>query len=172
LFYPVEVSEEMKVLKKFSFSFFYVVALSVINVFHYRLENFLFKLTGENFVLYLIYALFISFSVLLLIKVLPSKKNLELSLVLLTMGSVFFFLVTRTPFLAKLGILEFFLLGILMSVENKKSKSVFPFILLVGTAFLIEWIHNLSFGSRFYYLDAWLNSLTGLSAYIATFLLI
>ena len=88
------------------------------------------------------------------------------------MGIIFFFLLSRSPFLAKLNIVEFFILGILMSIENKKSKSIVPFFFLIGVAFLIEIISNFSLGSRFYYLDVYINSLTALSGYITGFLLI
>lgn len=134
--------------------------------------DFLIGLTGKNFLLYLIYALFVAFSLILIIKVFPAKKNLEIVIVLLVMGLIFFFLISRTPFLAKLSILEFFLLGILVSLENKKSKSFLPFILLFAAALLVEVANNLSLGSRFYYLDVWLNSLTGLSGFLAGLLII
>lgn len=162
----------MKVLKKFKISIFYIVFLIVINFFHPRVEDFLINLTGKKFILYLIYALFVSFSLVLLFKIIPSKKNPELALVLLTMGFVFYLLVSRGHFLSKLNIPEFFILGILVSIENKKSRFFSPFILLFAAVFLVEVAHNLSIGSRFYYLDVWINSLTGLSGYIAGFLLI
>lgn len=162
----------MKALKKFKFSMFYIIVLIAVNFFHFQVGDFLITLTGKNFILYLIYALFVSFTLVLLFKIIPSKKNLELAILLLTMGLIFFLLVSRNPFLSKLSILEFFLLGLFVSLENKKSKSFVPFILLCAAAFLVEAANNLSSGSHFYYLDVWINSLAGLSGYAAGFLLI
>ena len=162
----------MKVLRRYSLSILYTVALCVVNFFHYRVEMFLVSLTGKKFLLYLIVALFVSFSVILFFKTIRSKKSHELAVVLLTMGIVFFFLFSRSPFLAKLNILEFFILGILMSIEHKKSKSILPFIFLIGAAFLIETVSNFSIGSRFYYFDVYINTLTALSGYIACYLII
>lgn len=159
-------------MRRYSFSILYTIVLCVINFYHYRFERFLVSLTGEKFPIYLIAALFVSISVILLFKAIRSKKNPELALVLLTMGLIFFFFISRSPFLAKMNILEFFALGILISLENKKSKSIIPFILLVGAAFLGEIATNFLMGSSFYYLDVYINFLTGLCGYIAGFLLI
>ena len=74
----------MKISRKCGFSIFYIIVLIVINFFNYRLEDFLIDLTGKKFLFYLIYALFISFFVLLIFKVFPAKKNLDIALVLLT----------------------------------------------------------------------------------------
>jgi Na+/melibiose symporter-like transporter len=159
-------------MKKYTLSIIYIVLLCVLNFFHYRVEKFLFGITGEKFLSYFIYALFISFSLLLLLKVIPSKKNLEFALVLLIMGFIFFLFLSRSPFLVKLNILEFFVLGVLIAIESKKAKSFFPFFLLIGAAFLIEAVSNFSTGSSFYYFDVWINSLTALSGYISFALLL
>jgi Na+/melibiose symporter-like transporter len=135
-------------------------------------ERFLISLTGERFLLYLIVALFVSFSLILLIKTIRSKKSRDPGVVMLTMGIVFFFLFSRSPFLTKLIIVEFFVLGVLLAMENKKLKSVLPLIFLVGAALLVEIVSNFSTGSRFYYLDVYINALTGLSGYIAGTLII
>lgn len=163
---------KLKVLRRYGFSILYTIVLCGLNFYHYRVEKFLFSLTGEKFLIYLITALFVSFSVILLFKTIRSKKNPELALVLLTMGLIFFFFISRSPFLAKMNIAEFFILGILISLENKKSKSIMPFVLLIGAAFLVEIVINFSTGGSFYYLDVYMNSLTGLCGYIAGFLLI
>jgi hypothetical protein len=130
------------------------------------------KLSAEKFVLYLIYGLFFSFFLVIFIKCLRARKNLELAIVLLTMGLIFFFLFSNPRILFKLTILEFFILGILVALDNKKSKSLLPYLLLFGTAFLVEIVTSLFAAPHFYYLDVWIHSLTGLSGYIAGFLLI
>jgi len=88
------------------------------------------------------------------------------------MGVVFFFLFSNPRLLFKLAILEFFILGLLVALDNRKSKSFLPYLLLFGTAFLIEIVTSLFAAPHFYYLDVWIHSLTGLSGFIAGFLLI
>lgn len=159
-------------MKKYSLSIIYIVVLCVLNFFHHRVEKFLFGITGEKFLTYFIYALFISFSLLLLLKIIPAKKNLDFATALLTMGFMFFLLISRAPFLVKLNILEFFILGVLIAIDSKKAKSYFPFILLIGAVVLVEVVNNFSTGSSFYYLDVWINSLTALSGYVALSLIL
>lgn len=161
----------MKFLKRFKISLVYIIVLMIVNLFHFQVENLLIKLTGKNFMGYLIYGLFLAFFLVLLIKIILSKKSLEPVVVLLIMGLIFFFLFSRNPLLAKLGVLEFFLLGVLAALENKKAKSLFPLILIIAAALLVEAVGNFSSGGVFYYLDGWINILTGLSGYIACFLL-
>jgi len=90
---------------------------------------------------------------------------------LLTMGFVFFLLFTRTVFLFQLSVFEMFSLGVLVSLEGKKSKNMAPFLIIIITASLVELSSSLAVGSNFYYLDAWRNILMALSGYLAGFLL-
>lgn len=91
---------------------------------------------------------------------------------LLAMGMIFFFLFSTPLFLFKLTLLEFFILGFVLAVETRKSQSLVSLLLLIGAACLIEVITNFAGGTHFYYLDVWINSLAGLSGYIAGFLII
>ncbi|MCP5106998.1 MAG: hypothetical protein GY950_26675 [bacterium] len=56
-------------------------------------------------------------------------------------------------------------------MDNKKAKSVIPLVLLLGTACLIELVTSVPAGTRFYYYDVWVHSLSGLSGFVAGFLL-
>ena len=94
---------------------------------------------------------------------------MELAAISLAVGLVFFFLLSWPVFVFQLNVLEMFLLGFLLSVESKKTKSLMPLLLLVLGAILVEIASNLSIGSHFYYLDAWRNTLTALSGYLAGF---
>ncbi len=157
----------MKFLKKYKISLVYIIVLALVNLFHFQFESLSIKLTGKNFMVYLIYGLFLAFFLVRFIQVILAKKNLEAAVLLLIIGLIFFFLFSRNPLLAKLGVLEFFILGVLVSLENKKAKSFFPIILIIAAAFLVEAVDNFTSGGVFYYLDAWINVLTGLSGYIA-----
>jgi hypothetical protein len=106
------------------------------------------------------------------IKAFLSKKNLDITIALLTMGLIFFFLFTQTVFLFKLSVLELFILGVILSLEGKKSKSLVPFLMIAVAAVLVEVSSNLSIGSRYFsYFDAWRNALITLSGYLAGFIL-
>jgi hypothetical protein len=159
-------------LKKFIVSLIYIVFLAVVSFFRLRLEALIINASARKFVIYSIYGIFIAFAVVILVKFLLARKNLEIAMGLLAMGMIFFFLFSTPLFLFKLTLLEFFILGFVVAVETRKSQSLFSFLLLLGAACLIEAITNFSGGTRFYYLDVWINSLTGLSGYIAGFLII
>jgi hypothetical protein len=155
-------------LKTYAYSIIYALILVVINYFHFRVERLIASVTGTNFGAYIIYGFFIAYGSIAVIKAFIAKKNQDTAVVLLTMGTVFFFLISRTMLSYKLGILELFILGIIMAWEGKKSKTPLLFIIMAVTAALVELASNLSLGSQFYYLDAWRNALIILSGYIAT----
>ena len=159
-------------MKKFIISFIYIIFLAVANFFHSRLEALISSSPARKFVIYSIYGLFIAFTVVIVLKFLFAKKNLELAIGLLAMGMIFFFIFSTPLFSFKLALLEFFVLGLVIAIENRKSPSLFSLVLLIGTACLIEVITNFTGGTRFYYLDVWINSLTALSGYIAGLLII
>lgn len=157
-------------MKKFKISIIYIIALAVVAIFHRPLERLVLRLSAGEFFLYTIYGLFLAFSLVIIIKGYLSGKNLDLAAALLIAGVIFFFLFLKSMFLFKLSILEFFILGILVSMDNKKARSVVPFFLLVGAACFIEFVDNIIPGTRFYYYDVWIYSLTGLSGYVSGFL--
>jgi hypothetical protein len=159
-------------LKKFIVSFIYIIILAAANFFHARVEAWLSNAPARKFIIYSIYGLLAAFTIVILFKFLLAKKNLETAMGLLAMGLIFFFIFSNPLFSFKLTLFEFFLLGLIVALENRKSPSLFSFILIIGTACLIEWITNFTGGTRFYYLDVWINSLTGLSGYIAGLLII
>jgi len=156
-------------LKKIKISLVYIIFLLVVNLFHSKLKTFLFSYTGEHFVLYLIYGLFISFFLILLFKAFISKSNLNIVIELFIMGFILFHLFSTTGahFLFKVSIFEFFILGVLLSMENKKSKSWIPFALLISAVILTQFFSDISMEGSFYYLDVWRDLLFALSGYIS-----
>ena len=159
-------------MKKYILSLIYIIFLAAVSCFHLRLEALIIKASAGKFVLYSIYGIFAAFTVVILVKFLLARKNLEIAMGLLAMGMIFFFLVSTPLFLFKLALLEFFILGVVLAVENRKSQSPVSLLLLLGAACLIEAITNFVGGTRFFYLDVWINSLAGLSGYIAGFLIL
>lgn len=158
-------------MKKFKTSIIYIIILAVVSALHFQLETLVLKLSAGTFFLYLIYGLFLAFFFVLIVKTYMAGKNLELAIALLIPGLIFFFLFSNSTFLYKLAIFEFFILGLLLSRDNKKAKSPLPFVLLIGAACLVELVTNVAAGTSFYYLDVWVNSLTALGGYIAAFIL-
>jgi len=85
------------------------------------------------------------------------------------MGFILFYLFSRTGanFLFKVTIFEFFILGVLLSMENKRSKSWIPFALLISAVILTQFFSDISMQGSFYYLDVWRDLLFALSGYIS-----
>jgi hypothetical protein len=155
-------------LKRFRLSLIYIVGLVVLNLFHSPVRSFLASLTGEKFIIYLLYGLFFSFFLIALIRVFRSGKNVEMATVMCAMALIFFFLLSRPFLLFKLSIAEFFILGVILFIDGKKSRSNFAIALalLVSAALLAELAGNLFASSSFYYFDVWMTVLFGLAGYI------
>lgn len=120
----------------------------------------------------MILALFVAFFLVVLLKKRSKINNREIAILLLSMGLIFFLLFSRPVILFQLIVLEMFILGILIALEGKKSKSLLPFVLIAIAAALVEISSNLSVGSSFYYLDAWRSALIALSGYLTGYLLL
>jgi hypothetical protein len=159
-------------LKTYKYSIIYAIFLGIVNLFHFRIERWILKVSGRNFAFYLIVVLFLVFFLVVFLKKRSKITNPEVAVLLLTMGFVFFLLISRTVYLFQLGVLEMFILGILLAAEGRKTKNLYPFLILAGAAILVEIASSLSIGSSFYYLDAWRNALVALSGYLAASLLI
>ncbi len=159
-------------IKPFKGTLFFSLVLMGVSLFHFQLESFILKLTALNFVIYLIYGLFLAFFLVIFFKISRAGKNLEMGVLLLVTGLIFFFLFSNPRLLFKLEIFEFFLLGVLAALDNKKRKSLVPFIIILAVACLVELVTTLWSGTRFYYLDVWIHSLAGLSGYITGFLML
>ncbi|MCP4157745.1 MAG: hypothetical protein GY757_59095 [bacterium] len=159
-------------MNKFKLSLIYIVCLVVVSYLHRPLHTLILKASAGNIFYYLIYGLFVSFFVVVLLKTVKTGRNREIAVLLLIAGQVFFFLFSTPMFLFKLTILEFFILGLIVAFESKKAKTPIPFFILFAGASLAEIASNLWLGSSFNYLDVWVNALSGLSGYVAGFLLL
>ncbi len=125
-------------MKKFRASLIYIILLAVVSGFHLHLETLILDISAWKFVLYLIYGLFFSFFLVIFIKLYRARKNFEPAVILLIGGLIFYFLLSTPLLLFKLAILEFFILGLLVALDNKKSKSLLPYFLLFGTAWGLD----------------------------------
>jgi hypothetical protein len=134
-------------------------------------EKWLIHVSSRNFVFYMILALLLAFYLVVFLKKRSKINNREIAILLLSMGLVFFLLFSHPVLLFQLIVLEMFILGVIIALEGKKSKSILPFVLIVAAAVLIEISSNLSIGSSFYYLDAWRNALIALSGCLTGYLL-
>lgn len=155
-------------MKQFTRSIIFLAVLAVINYFHPTVEKLITRGTGRNFAVYIIYGIFAAcFTVVLFrSKIFVNRKSREIGLFLLCGGLVFFFLLSRPFLLAKLTVLELFLLGIFLWWDGKSAKSYLPFILLIAGATTIELTSSLNTNTHFYIYDAWKNTLFALSGYL------
>ncbi len=159
-------------MRNFTASIFYIAILVIVNFFHAQVRIAVVSFSGKQFALYVIYGLFLAYFIVNLFRAWKSRSDIEIAAILLAIGIISFFLVSRPFFLFKLQVLEFFILGSLLAIENKKSKGLggfsLAFFLLIGAAALAELSGNMAADSTFYYLDVWMTTLFGLSGYIAT----
>jgi hypothetical protein len=111
--------------------------------------------------------LFLFFFIIVLWKVIRARKNQETAVVVLILGLVFFFLTTTPRIGFKIISFEFFFLGFLLAVEDKRIKLWIPLLLLFGSAVLVEVISNIFVNQGIFYNDIWRNILFGLSGYVS-----
>ena len=149
-----------------------MIFLVIIHFFRFQVEKWLLAVSSRNLVFYVIVALLLVFFLVIFSKKRFRINNQEMAILLLSMGLVFFLLFSRPVFLFQLSVLEMFILGILLALEGRKSKSLLPFVLIVVTVVLVEVSSNLSIGSSFYLLDAWRSALIALSGYLTAVLLV
>ena len=162
-------------MKKYTFSLLYILALLVTLPFHVQLKNLLVNIRGFNFINYVLLGILAAFFALGLFKALKTGKTLEIAAVLLAVAVIFYFLFQRRIFLNKiffanfLHIAEFFILGMLLSRENKRTSSPMPFIILFAAAFAFEllqvFFHNRVVDSN----DIWTNVISGLVGQVVGF---
>lgn len=162
-------------MKKFKVSLLYILALLLTSPFHVQIINLLASSKGFNFINYVLLGILAAFFILGLFKALKAGKTLEIATIFLAIAIIFYFLFQRRIFLNKtffsnfLHIAEFFILGVLLIKENKKTSSPIPFIILFSSAFALELIqfffHNGVIDSN----DIWTNSISGLVGMIVGF---
>jgi glycopeptide antibiotics resistance protein len=162
-------------LKKFRFSFLYILALLATSPFHARVMNLLVDFRSFNFVNYVLLALLSAFFALALFRAAAAGKALDNAAVMLAAAIVFYFLFQRRIFLNKtffsnyLHIAEFFILGVLLFKENKKASSPVPFFILFVSAFAFELIQVFFHGRVVDANDIWTNAISGLVGMVVGF---
>lgn len=159
-------------MKRFTVTLFYIVALLAYSLLQKPAENLLRRFSAVSFTGYVIFGLLIAFFLIVLFKAARQGKDLEPVALTLATGLVFFFLLTSPRLMFRVTVFGFYLLGVLTAIDNKKTKSVLPFIIIIGTACLVEAASGYFFGGSFYYLDAWIYSLCAFSGFIAGALLL
>ena len=162
-------------MKKFKFSLLYILALLLTLPFHVQIKNLLVNCKCFNFINYVMLGILVAFFALGIFKAFKSGKTLEITVIFLATAIVSYFLFQRRIFLNKiyfsnfLHIAEFFILGVLLSKENKKAPPPITFLILFSSAFIFELIqfffHNRVVDSN----DIWINSISGLVGMIAGF---
>jgi len=155
-------------LYKFKFSLLYILFLLATSPFHVQVRNLLVEIRGFNFINYVLLGIIAAFFLLAFIKAVLSGRPLENAAILLAAAIIFYLLFQRKIFLNKtffsnfLHIAEFFILGILLFKENRKSSSVIPFAILFASAFAFELV-QVFFHSRVVDAnDIWTNAIAGL----------
>ena len=155
-------------MKKYKYSLLYILLLLVTSPFHIQVRNLLVEIRAFNFINYVLLGIIVAFFALAFFKAIVSGKPLDNAALLLAAVIVFYFLFQRKIFLNKtffsnfLHIAEFFIMGILLFKENRKSSSLIPFVILIVSAFAFELV-QVFFPSRVVDAnDIWTNAIAGL----------
>jgi glycopeptide antibiotics resistance protein len=160
-------------LKKFKYSLLYILILLATSPFHLQIKNLLAQARWFNFNNYVLLGIMAAFFAMAFFRAALSGKTLDIAAVLLAAAIITYFLFERRIFLNKtffsnfLHIAEFFILGVLLFKENKKTASPLPFLILFISAFSFELIqvffHNRVVDAN----DIWTNSIAGLVGLVA-----
>ena len=155
-------------MRKYKFSLIYILVLLATSPFHLQLRNLLVGFRGFNFSNYLLLGILAAFFILAFFKAVTSGKALENAAILLAASIVGYFLFQRRIFLNQvffsnfLHIAEFFILGVLLFKENKRSSSPVPFLILFASSFAFELIQVFFHGRVVDANDIWTNTIAGL----------
>ncbi|HSQ35675.1 MAG TPA: VanZ family protein [Candidatus Binatia bacterium] len=155
-------------MKRYQLSALYILALLLTSPFHVQVINFLVKGQGFYFTSYVLLGIMAAFFALGFFRAFRSGQPQAITAILLAAAIVAYFLFQRRIFLNKaffsnfLHIAEFFMLGTLLSRENKKTSSPLPLIILFASAFAFElsqvFFHNRVVDGN----DIWINMIAGL----------
>jgi glycopeptide antibiotics resistance protein len=136
--------------------------------FHLQMERFLLSFRGLNLIEYILLGIMFAFLLIAIFKAFMSKKEFELTGILLAALVLCHLVFQRRLFLNTshfalfLHVAEFFLLGLIVAKENKKIFSLLPFLILAFFAVVFEYIQKIIPGRIFDMNDIWLNALAGL----------
>ena len=155
-------------MKKFRFSLLYILVLLATSPFHMQLRDLLVEIQGFNFINYILLGIIAAFFALAFFRAVVSGKPLDIAAIFLAAVIVSYFLFQRRIFLNKtffsnfLHIAEFFILGVLLFKENRKSSSVVPFAILFASAFAFELVQVFFYSRVVDANDIWTNAIAGL----------
>ncbi len=156
-------------MKKLKYSIIFSVIIVFIHFFQNEINIFVKTPLGTNIITYLIYGVLIPFFILVLIKVLLKRNDVNTTTILLIIGIVLYFFMIRsqTLLISKLSLFEFISIGIVYSFENKNRRSLIPIILILFTAVLTEFAVHRSLSISFYHYDVFLKILLSFAGYTA-----
>lgn len=155
-------------MKRFKLSLIYLLLLLATSPFHLQVRNALLRIRGFHFASYVLLGILAAFFLLAFFRAAGSGRLLDHAAILLAAAVVLYFLFQRRIFLNPaffsnfLHIAEFFILGILLSKENKRASSPVPFLLLFASAFAFELIQVFLRGRVLDANDIWTNTIAGL----------
>jgi glycopeptide antibiotics resistance protein len=160
-------------LKKFKYALLYALFLLATSPFHLQVRNLLVNAQGFNFANYLLLGILAAFFALAFFKAVAAGKALDNAAVLLAAAIIFYLLFQRRIFLNKayfsnfLHIAEFFVLGVVLFKENKRTSSAAPFVILLVAAFALEMVQAFLHDRVVDANDIWTNGIAGLAGMIA-----
>ena len=159
-------------MKKHKYSLLYVLLLVATSPFHLQIKNLLVRLQGFNFINYLLLGILSAFFVIALFRAVAARKALDNAAILLAIAIIAYLLFQRRIFLNRtffsnfMHIAEFFILGVILFKENKRTYSLAPFLILFTSAFAFE-LMQIFFRNRIVDAnDVWINVIAGLAGLV------
>jgi glycopeptide antibiotics resistance protein len=160
-------------LNKFKFSLLYILALLLTLPLHVQIRNLLAGGKSFNLSNYVLLGILAAFFAVGFFRAFATGKPLGISAIFLAATIIAYFLIQRRIFLNRaffsnfLHIGEFFILGVLLSKENKKTSSPMPFIILFTSAFAFELVQFFFRNRVVDGNDIWTNVISGLAGLTA-----
>lgn len=156
-------------MKKLKYSIIFSIIVVFFHFFQNKINIFVKTPLGTNIGTYLIYGLLIPFFIIVLIRVILRKNDINITTILLIIGIILYFFIIRsqTQLIVKLSLFEFVMIGIFYSFENSRVKSMAPLILIFFTAVFAEFAIHRSVLISFYHYDVFLKILLSFSGYTA-----
>jgi hypothetical protein len=153
-------------LRRFRTSLAFTAGLVCLHLVHHRLFNWLVSSGHAPLAEYVVIGLAAAAVGILVVKTVGRGFDLETAAAVCIGLIVFFFLLSRPRIQFKFKILEFFVFGIVLALENRRVRSFMPLLLVPVAAILSALAVHLVLGRGIYFMEMWLNGLFAMSGYV------
>lgn len=143
------------------------ITLGIISAFQRDIIRVIRKNSLQNLTENIIFAFFIAAFLLIFIRFPAKEKRNSAAVLIFILGTLAYFYFTGPLLLLKFQLIEFFIVGIIISPFFLRSGTFIPVLFIVFLAIFVNVIDNVVTGNDIFLLGILRNSITGIGGFIA-----